>query len=424
MAVYNILIFFSGKESVYLYYVLYVASSAVLTMTDDGLGFQFLWPNHPTLGRPIGYTIAPIALMVFFIFYASSFLNLKKQFYSLWKILYFITGSYLIYFAFSIFFFGEALPIIYTIPFIAAFVIACFCFYKGYRASRFFIIGYSFILISIILIQLRAQHIIEGNIFTVYSLNIGLIFEVVIFSFALTDRIKFIKNEQKNAQQIIIESLQINKSLQEKVNRELEEKVKERTIELSTKNKELEEVNLKLFTLNETINKINAGLDYDNWYLKKDIKSDLQARILEEEVGFEEFQKIFPDDLSCMKFLSERKWGDFFRCKKCGNLKYTESLDKTKRKCTVCGFVESSTAYTLYHGVRFPLTIAFYLTYLFFKKETGRNLSDLSEMLSIRRNTCGKFRAKVVESKLEFTRLNKNTAINSWEDLIIIKKKK
>ncbi len=424
MALYNILVYFTGREKVYLYYVLYVLSSAVLTMTDDGIGFQFLWPEFPSLSRPIGYTIAPIVLMVVFILYSSSFLNLKTHFYSLWKIIYSITGAYLLYFIISILFVGEALPILYTIPFIATFVIACISFRKGYKASRFFIIGYTFILISIVLIQLRAQHIIEGNFFTVYSLNIGLVFEVVIFSFALSDRIKYIKKEQTIAQQIIIETLNINKDLQEKVNRELEEKVIERTIELSSKNKELEEVNQKLNELNDTINKINTGLDYDNWYLKKDIKNDLQARILEEEVPFEEFLKIFPDDLSCLKYLSEQKWQNFYRCRKCGNLKYTESIDRTKRKCTVCGFVESATAFTLFHGVRFPLNKAFYLTYLFFKKDTGRNLTELSELLQIRRNTCGKFRAKVTESKTQFKNLNKNAVIDSWESLIVIKKRK
>jgi hypothetical protein len=424
MAVYNLLVFFTVREKVYLYYVFYVLSSAVLTMTDDGLGFQYLWPGFPTLSRPIGYTIAPILLMLSFILYSSSFLSLRIRFYSLWKVIFGITGLYLLYFIASITIAGQASPILYTVPFVATYIVACISFKKGYKASRFFIVGYTFIMLSIVIIQLRAEHIIQGNFFTVYSLNIGLLFEVVIFSFALSDRIKIIKREKELAQQTIIETLRVNKNLQEKVNRELEEKVSERTRELSSKNKELEEVNNKLNELNNTINKINATLDYDNWYLKKDIKNDLQARILEEEVPFEEFLKIFPDDHSCLKYLTEQKWQNFYRCRKCGNLKYTDSVDKTKRKCTVCGFVESATAYTLFHGVRFPLNKAFYLTYLFYKKDSGRNLSELADLLEIRRNTCGKFRQKVTESREEFKRLNKNTLIDSWEDLVIIKKRK
>ncbi len=424
MAVYNLLVYFVVKDKVYLYYVFYVLSSAVITMTDDGLGFQYLWPNSPALSRPIGYTIAPIILMIVFVLYSTSFLELKKRFYTLWKATLLITGMYLLYFIVSILFIDEALPILYTLPFLATYVFACYSYIKGYKASRFFILGYSSILISIIVIQLRAEHIIEGGFFAVYSFNIGLIFEVVIFSFALSDRIKIIKKEGEQAQQVIIETLRINKDLQEKVNRELEEKVLERTQELSEKNSALEGVNAKLSELNQTINKINAGLDYDNWYLKKDIKNDLQARILEEDVPFEEFLKIFPDDHSCLKYLAEQKWKNFFRCRKCGNLKFTDSPDKTKRKCTVCGFVESGTAYTLFHGVRFPLNKAFYLTYLFYKKDSRRNLSDLADTLAIRRNTCGKFRAKVIESREQFEKVNKNAFLESWEDLVIIRKVK
>ncbi len=424
MAVYNLLVYFTVKENVYLYYVLYVLGSAIVTMTDDGLGFQYLWPDFPALSRPMGYTIAPIVLMVMFILYASSFLDLKNRFYSLWKILYWTTGLYLAYFVLSILILGKALPILYTIPFLTTFMIACISYKRGYTASRFFILGYTFILMSIIIIQMRAEHIIEGSLFTVYSFNIGIILEVVIFSFALSDRIRLIKKEKTEAQQTIIETLRVNKDLQEKVNRELEEKVAHRTKELSSKNQELEIVNQKLNELNNAINGINAKLDYDNWYLKKDLKNDLQSRILEEEVPFEEFIKVFPDDHSCLKYLAEQKWQNTYRCRKCGNLKYTDSQDHTKRKCTVCGFVESATAYTLFHGVRFPLNKAFYLTYLFYKKSSRRNLSDLADMLEIRRNTCGKFRAKVNESRELFSQRNKNRNLETWEELISIRKPK
>ncbi len=420
MALYNLLVYFSGKETVYLYYVFYVLSSAVLTMTDDGLGFQYLWPDAPSLSKPMGYTIAPLLLMISFVLYASGFLNLKKRFPSLWKTLYFTTGVYLIYFALSILITGHALPILYTIPFLTTYTIAWICYAKGYKASRFFILGYTFIMLSIVIIQMRAEHILQGNFFTVYSFNIGLILEVVIFSFALSDRIRIFKKEKEQTQKLIIETLNIHQELQQKVNRELEEKVALRTNELSAKNQELEEVNAKLHELNNKINTINAQLDYDNWHLKKDLKNDLQSRILETEVPFEEFVKIFPDDLSCMKYLAEQKWQRFYRCRKCGNLKYTNSPDQTKRKCTVCGFVESSTAYTLFHGVRFPLNKAFYLTYLFYKKGNRRNLSDLSDMLNIRRNTCGKFREKVNESRELFFLKHKNKNIETWEELITL----
>lgn len=424
MAVYNLMVYLTVKEKVYLYYFFYVLSSALITMTDDGIGFQYIWSNFPSWSRPIGYTIAPLLQLFLFILYSSSFLDLKNSFPLLWKIVFSVTGVYLLYFILSGIFIGHAIPILYTIPFLTVYIVACIAYTKGYKAARYYIIGFTFILLSIIIIQLRAEHIVEGNFFTVYSLNIGLLFEVVIFSYALSDRIKIIKREREKARLAIIDSLNVHKDLQEKVNRELGEKVEERTRELLSKNQQLEDVNQKLIELNDKINNINAKLDYDNWYLKKDIKEDLQARIAEEEVSFEEFEKIFPNEQVCQSYLAVQKWNSHYRCRKCGNLKHTEYADNTKRKCTVCGFVESATAFTLYHGVRFPLNKAFYLTYLFYRKKSNRNVSELADLLGIRRNTCGKFRGKILENKMNYLLQNKNQEPESWEKLIVVKKRK
>ena len=35
-----------------------------------------------------------------------------------------------------------------------------------------------------------------------------------------------------------------------------------------------------------------------------------------------EFQERFPDEESCVKYLASLKWGDDFRCRKCGHDKY------------------------------------------------------------------------------------------------------
>ena len=32
-----------------------------------------------------------------------------------------------------------------------------------------------------------------------------------------------------------------------------------------------------------------------------------------------EFTDMFPDDRSCLTYLSEQKWADGYRCKKCGH---------------------------------------------------------------------------------------------------------
>ncbi|MCS6823603.1 MAG: transposase [Cytophagaceae bacterium] len=421
MAIYNFLFYFSVREKVYLYYVFYVACGMLSTMTEDGLGFQFLWSDYPHLIPFIEYKLVPSLLMLTFVMYSITFLDLKKNFPRERKILIYTVAGYFVYFIFTLTFIPSLsdLKFVYVIPFVVTYGIAVYCFKKGYKPARFFIVGYTFIFISIIVIQLRSMNILPGNILTVYSLNYGLVLEVVILSFALSDRVRIIKKEKEEAQRQIIEKLEQNKLLQEKVNRELEQKVAERTKELQEKNQELEDANQKLKLLNEKINEMNAKLDYDNWHLKKDLKEDLKARIIDAEVSYEEFSKIFPDEVTCFRYLEELKWSKGFKCRKCSNPKYTKGPKPFTRKCTRCGNVESTTAYTLFHGVRFDINKAFYMTYIIHRRGNKITLDELSQILSLRRNTCWSFKKKVLEHIEKFKSKNKDGRLESWEEIIL-----
>ncbi|HEY8401644.1 MAG TPA: 7TM diverse intracellular signaling domain-containing protein [Cytophagaceae bacterium] len=417
MAIYNLFIYVAVKWKVYLYYVLYVLSGALTSLTEDGLGFQFIWTHMPSLNQPIGYIIAPISLMVFFILYSRNFLELKAKFPKLDKLLIYVVLFYFAYYLLRMTVLPPMFHIhkLYLLPFITVYGISIYCLIKGYRPARLYVTGYTFIFISIILTQLRSNGSIEGNLLTIYSFNYGLVLEVVLLSAALGDRIRIIKKEKDIAQQKIIEKLEENQELQEKVNKELEQKVLERTQELNKMNLELQESNEKLRIMTEKVNEMNAKLDLDNWELNKSVKEATKARLEGKEVSYEEFLKIFPNEHSCMKYLEELKWGEKYQCRKCSNIKYIKGLKPFSRKCTRCGYTESVTAYTLFHGVRFPINKAFYMTYITFKRENKITLDELSQLLDLRRNTCWAFKKKVIASINE----NKKEHLDKWEEIII-----
>ncbi|MFL5730910.1 MAG: 7TM diverse intracellular signaling domain-containing protein, partial [Cytophagaceae bacterium] len=418
MAVYNLLMFFSIREKVYLYYVMYVASAIIITMTDDGLGFQYLWSNHPGWIRFIGYNFAPLFYIVAFMAYSISFLDMGGQFIKQRKMVLGVTGAYLVYYIAAQFFSFADSPIVYTVPFIAAYAATWNIYLKGYKPAKLFLIGSSLILLSIIILQLRAEHILQGNIFTVYILNIGHLIDVVIFSYALAERFKIIKKEKEEAQREIILNLEENKMLQEKVNRELEQKVRERTEELSQKNSELIGANEQLKILNDKINEMNSRLDYDNWYLKKDIKEEIKARVVDSEVSYEQFNAVFPDETACYRYLEDLKWKDGFVCRKCGNTKFSATANSFTRKCTRCGNVESAMAYTLFHGIKFPIYKAFYITYIVHRKGGSITSEELVQLLNIGRNTAWKFKKKVLEEVENYKKKHKNRPLDSWEEII------
>jgi hypothetical protein len=358
--------------------------------------------------------------LVVFILYASYFLLLHKTYPRFFKFLLITVGIYL---TIQIFLARAAeltYLYLYWIPFVMVYALAVYTYIKGYKAARFLIIGYSFVLLSILMSRLRWYGIIDANIFTVYSFYFAVVIEAFVFTYAISDRFNLIKKEKEKTQIDLIVQLEENKQLQKKVNRELEIKVAERTQQLQAEKQKLDDANRKLEAMAEDLNRINSKLDYDNWHLQKDLKEETKSRILFEKVSYEEFIKIFPNDFSCIKYLEELKWADKYTCKKCSNNKYSEQKDEhLSRRCTKCGYIESVMANTIFQSIKFPLTKAFYLVYYSSLETEKMTLDELSELLSLRRNTCWSFRKKIQE-KIEAIKLkNKVNSIKNWDSLIL-----
>ncbi len=428
MAIYNLLLFITSRERVYMYYVLYVISCVFYSYSDDGLGFQFWWPEHPEWNIPMNYYITPLAFLITFVLYSRNFLELKAQHPRLDKLVLISVGVYLVYLPFEIFVLPPEYHLnqLYSLPFFVVYGASIYVFKNGFKAGRYFIVGYTCVFVSVLILQLRYYDILHAepgfwSIMLVYSFKIGIVLEILVLSYALGDRIRLLKEEKEKAQQVIIDQLEENKLLQEKVNRELEEKVTERTQQLKFKTDELIVANQKLEDLTNKLNEANAKLDYDNWQLVKEVKKEKEARLLSRELNYEEFMKIFSDDRSCFKFLEQLKWPDEFKCRKCGNQKYLKRSKLHSRKCTKCNHIESVMADTIFQGVKFPLAKAFYITYLTCQRGSSSTVNELAELLGLARNTCWKFRKKVQDRIEEIKLKDSKVDVTNWENLILFR---
>lgn len=428
MAAYNLLLFITSRERVYFYYVLYVLSCMIYSYSDDGLGFQYWWPHHPTWNIPISYYIGPVAFVGTFVLYSRKFLDLKKLHPRLDKLLLISLGIYLLYLPFEIFVLPPEYHLnqLFSIPFIVVYAASIYVFKKGYKAGRFFIVGYTFVFVAVMLFQLRNYELIAAPsgfwaIILVYSFKIGIVLEILVLSYALGDRIKILKEAREKDQKIIIEQLEQNKNLQEKVNRELENEVELRTKELKGTAMELQEANSKLEQLTEQLNEANAKLDYDNWQLVKEVKKEKKARLLSRKMSHVEFMNVFVDDLTCNKHLESLKWPNGFKCRKCKNEKFIKRSRLLSRKCTKCNHIESVLADTVFQGVKFPIAKAFYITYLTCQKDSKSTVNELADKLELARNTCWKFRKKV-QDRIEVVKSQyPDVDWTNWESIILIK---
>lgn len=417
IVVYNLLVFFTTKDKSYAFYVLYVLGSVFYTFEETGYGYKFLWPNNPEWSDSIYYLISPLFFLLSYTLFAVHFLELKKVIgRHLIKILGVVAFSsvYLI----IEFFLPFELPTvdIFIIPFLLIFISAIFSYRYGVKFSRYFVLGNAFVLIGLFINLCRVHDLFNGNIFTVYAFHFGLVIEIILFSMGLGDRIKIIKDERNDAQFKVIEGMKLNEELQMKVTNELEEKVSQRTIQLKEKTIALETSNAQLEELTQQLNEMNSKLDYDNWKLNKTVKEQSFDRFLAKNLSETEFFKLFPDEQSSRKFLKKLKWEESFSCKKCGYNNFKE--DKTySRKCSKCGKVESVTSHTLFHGVRFPLNKALYLTYLFYRTRKVK-INELALSLELGKASCSKFRIKVDQRIFDFEKKHEVTPDN-WIKLIL-----
>lgn len=52
-----------------------------------------------------------------------------------------------------------------------------------------------------------------------------------------------------------------------------------------------------------------------------------------------EFQNRFPDEKSCMDYLTELKWSNGFECPRCKHTKYCNGQKEHIRQCTQCNYL-------------------------------------------------------------------------------------
>jgi hypothetical protein len=432
MMFYNLFLYFNLREKNYLFYVFYVISCAFYTFREDGIGFQYLWPQFPVLNSWLNQHFE-LLLLLSFTLYSISFLELRKKAQLIFLII--LTDILLYVFLLCLeSFWNETYAIrqyLYISPFILLYSVSIYLYRKGNRYIGYYLVAYSFLIISVLILQARLSGFIAHTFFTVYIFNFGFIFEIVLMSYAMGEKFRISTKEKEHAQKItflalrekekaqtaLVEQLKEKEELKDRINKELENKVQERTIELAEKNSELEEKNQKLALMSAKFEEMNSRLDKNNWELNKEVKQRTIATIAGDIITLEDFLKVFPNETACLLYLCELKWHNGYRCQKCANTKYNKGDTPLSRKCSKCNLRESPTARTLFHGVKTDLNKAFYITYLSVVSPKKYTLEELSEQLKIGVNTCWKIRKKVIDKRKEMEA--KNLPVNKWENYLL-----
>jgi signal transduction histidine kinase len=242
MFFYNLFIFFTVGDNLYLRYVIYILAIGLTQASLLGYPFQYLWPDFPWLANQSVYLFSCM-VSISALEFVKSFLQTKANAPILHKLSYLFTFVYIItgllaligYFNISYFF------VLVNAALVSFFMltIGITILRKGFKPAKFFLIAWSSMLIGIIIYVFKDFNILPNNSFTNYTMPAGSALEVILLSLALADRINILKREKEESQTQTLSALLENERIIKEQNILLEAKVDERTSALKKTNNEL-----------------------------------------------------------------------------------------------------------------------------------------------------------------------------------------
>jgi signal transduction histidine kinase len=206
--VFNILLFISIRDKIHLYYALYVCCILVFNLEDEGLAFQWIYPDIPMLQDYLRYIIAFLssALLVQIM---QLFVNQTRENSKLYHLAnaYKFICCLLTLIPISLFF--KESFVLEKVNFFATnfmslitvfILIACAIerIIKGYKLAWYYLIAMFILLFGILNYVFNTLGITSFYLFPMTTgLVVGLTAEIVFLAFALTQRYNFLKGEKK-----------------------------------------------------------------------------------------------------------------------------------------------------------------------------------------------------------------------------------
>lgn len=100
-----------------------------------------------------------------------------------------------------------------------------------------------------------------------------------------------------------------------------------------------------------------------------------------------DFQRMFPDEVACLRYLEKMCWPDGFICAECSAVgePFRISSHPRKLKCRSCHHVESVTAGTVMHRSKTSLLVWFWAAYYMATQTPGISALELQKKFGIKR---------------------------------------
>lgn len=270
MAAYSLALFVILRDKTYLFYVSYIFSMLLFFLFQQGMLYPLLFPSWPGLQHHI---ISFISLYIFFsiAFFFRELLELPTQLPKHWlmyKALLILHGIYCLLFWVLDYQTTMYLMVVNTaLSTLVAIVSITQLALRGSRSAQIVLVGWALLLFFLIVFTAAKTGFLYNEFMATYGLRIGISFEILIFSFALSFRINLEREakelalqeanqertEKLQAQELALQrEIEANHAKEKALRIEiqhrenLERLVEERTVDLERTLSELEKSNQEL----------------------------------------------------------------------------------------------------------------------------------------------------------------------------------
>jgi two-component system NtrC family sensor kinase len=261
MMCYNLFLYAGLRDKAYLAYIAFIFVNLVLQAAFSGHITQFVlgespyWANHII---PLLMSASPIVMAAFSI----TFLNTRQfapKIHTVLLAIIFVASANLLssfWLKLSISISGAGILVI--VACVAVIVAGVISLRQGNRAARFYLLAWAFLILSGLITSFRNFGFLAPGFFTTNCVRIASMVEAILLAMALADRYNLYKKEKEAAQ---AETLRI----QQEANRELEEKVMDRTKLLHQSLEELKSAQAKLVQKEKmaSLGELTAGIAHE-----------------------------------------------------------------------------------------------------------------------------------------------------------------
>lgn len=233
---YHVFLWIILREKSYFYYLLFIVFTIFFHVREDGFGDMYFLTEFFRFKHLI-FPVIVVSVNISLLLFTTSFLETRRHtpklhrilisFISVWGILLLICPYV------PRWIFLKILYLFIHIDFLISILTAFRVWRRGFRPARYYLLSWGFLFITTTIAISGVFKILFISYSAIISIQrISNMMQILLFSMAMADRINILKEEKEDAQAQLLRAFEENDWLIKEQNKLLEQKVKERTIEL------------------------------------------------------------------------------------------------------------------------------------------------------------------------------------------------